>query len=190
MSHAQKARPQSHRCRYPAAGGKAADTKSPAQKALEKLGLKRDIDLALHLPLRYEDETRITKLDEARDGDTIQIEGTVTACDVSYRPRKQLIVTVNDGTDTCTLRFFNFYPSQQKALAVGNRIRARGEVKGGFSGWTMLHPAFKTAGGDLPTALTPVYPTVAGLPQPYRAKPSLAGLARASGVRQNTGLVT
>ena len=62
------------------------------------LGLRRDFDLVLHLPLRYEDETRITKLDEAREGDHLQIEGAVTACEVSYRPRRQLIVTVNDGT--------------------------------------------------------------------------------------------
>ena len=155
------------------------EPKSPAQKALEKLGLKRDIDLALHLPLRYEDETRITRLRDAREGDTIQIEAVVTACEVSFRPRRQLIVTVDDGTDTCTLRFFSFYPSQQKALAVGNRIRARGEAKGGFLGWTMLHPSFRTAGGELPTALTPVYPTVAGLPQPYLRKAVQAGLARA-----------
>ena len=152
---------------------------SAQQKALEKLGLKRDIDLALHLPLRYEDETRITPLRDARDGDAIQIEATVTQCEVGYRPRRQLVVTVDDGTDTCVLRFFNFYPSQQKALAVGNRIRARGEVRGGFMGWTMLHPAFRAAGGDLPTALTPVYPTVAGLSQPYLRKAVLAGLARA-----------
>ncbi len=163
----------------PAAGSKAADTKSAAQKALEKLGLKRDIDLALHLPLRYEDETRITKLRDARDGDTVQIEAVVTNCEITYRPRRQLIVTVDDATDTCTLRFFSFYPSQQKALAEGNRIRARGEVKGGFLGRTMLHPAFKVAGGELPTALTPIYPTVAGLPQPYLRKAVLAGLARA-----------
>ncbi len=152
---------------------------SAPQKALEKLGLKRDIDLALHLPLRYEDETRITALSDAREGDMVQIEAQVTACEVSYRPRRQLVVTVDDGSDTCTLRFFSFYPSQQKALAVGNRIRARGEVKGGFLGRTMLHPAFRTAGGDLPTALTPIYPTVAGLPQPYLRKAVLAGLARA-----------
>jgi ATP-dependent DNA helicase RecG len=158
---------------------RGAEVKSPAQKALEKLGLVRDIDLALHLPLRYEDETRITKLDEARDGDHVQIEATVTACEVSFRPRKQLVVTVNDGTETCTLRFFSFYPSQQKALAVGNRIRARGEIKGGFLGRTMLHPAFRAAGGDLPTVLTPIYPTMAGLPQPYLRKAVLAGLARA-----------
>jgi ATP-dependent DNA helicase RecG len=146
---------------------------------MEKLGLKRDIDLALHLPLRYEDETRITKLRDAREGDTIQIEAVVTACEVSFRPRRQLIVTVNDGSDTCTLRFFSFYPSQQKALAVDNRIRARGEAKGGFLGWTMLHPSFRTAGGDLPSALTPIYPTMAGLAQPYLRKAVLAGLARA-----------
>ncbi len=153
--------------------------KSPIQKALDKLGLRRDIDLALHLPLRYEDETRITRLRDAREGDTVQIEAVVTACEVTLKGRRQLLVTVDDGSDTCTLRFFSFYPSQQKALAVGSRIRARGEVKGGFLGWTMMHPSFRTAGGDLPTALTPVYPTVAGLPQPYLRKVILSGVARA-----------
>jgi ATP-dependent DNA helicase RecG len=102
----------------------------PPQKALLKLGLARDIDLALHLPLRYEDETRIVKLRDAREGDTVQIEATVTSCEVTYRPRRQLLVTVDDGSDTCVLRFFSFYPSQQKALAVGTRLRLRGELKG------------------------------------------------------------
>ena len=152
---------------------------SAPQKALRKLGLNRDIDLALHLPLRYEDETRIVKLRDAREGDTVQIEATVTACEVTYRPRRQLLVTVDDDSDTCVLRFFSFYPSQQKALAVGTRLRLRGELKGGFMGWTMMHPSFRAAGGELPTALTPVYPTVAGLPQPYLRKVVLAGLARA-----------
>jgi ATP-dependent DNA helicase RecG len=154
-------------------------TKSPAQKAMDKLGLRRDIDLALHLPLRYEDETRIVKLSEARDGDTVQIEATVTDCQVAFRPKRQLIAVVDDGTDTCTLRFFNFYPSHQKALAVGARIRVRGEVKTGFMGCTMLHPSFKAAGGALPTALTPVYPTAAALPQAYLRKAVHSGLARA-----------
>ena len=157
----------------------AGDKKTHLQKAIAKLGLHRDIDLALHLPLRYEDETRLTQLRDAREGDTVQIEGVVTQCDITYRPRRQLLVTVDDGSDTCTLRFFSFYPSQQKALAVGNVIRARGEVKGGFLGFTMMHPSFKTAGGDLATALTPIYPTVAGLPQGYLRKVVLGGLARA-----------
>ena len=153
--------------------------KSPLQKALEKLGLRRDIDLALHLPLRYEDETRITRLRDARDGEVVQIEATVTSCEISYRPRRQLVVTVNDGSDTCLLRFFSFYPSQQKALAVGNVLRCRGEVKGGFLGLAMVHPSYKNAGGDLPVALTPVYSTVAGLAQPYLRKVVASGLQRA-----------
>jgi len=152
---------------------------SAPQKALIKMGLTRDIDLALHLPLRYEDETRIVRLRDAREGDTAQIEATVTACEVTYRPRRQLLVTVDDGSDTCTLRFFSFYPSQQKALAVGTRVRVRGELKGGFLGWTMMHPSFRPAGGALPTALTPVYSTVAQLPQAYLRKCVLAALSRA-----------
>jgi ATP-dependent DNA helicase RecG len=152
---------------------------SGPQKALKKLGLARDIDLALHLPMRYEDETQIVKLRDAREGDTVQIEATVTAGEIAFRPRRQLVVTVDDGSDTCVLRFFSFYPSQQKALAPGTRVRLRGELKGGFLGWQMIHPSFKAAGGDLPNALTPIYPTVAGLPQAYLRKVVLSGLKRA-----------
>ncbi len=156
-----------------------ASASNPMQKALGKLGLHRAIDLALHLPLRYEDETRITRLVDAQDGDTVQIEATVTASEVTFRPRRQLLVTVDDGSDTCTLRFFSFYPSQQKALAVGAQVRARGEVRGGFVGWTMVHPSVASARTELPTALTPVYPTVAGLPQAYLRKAVAGGLVRA-----------
>ena len=152
---------------------------SAPQKALRKLGLVRPIDLALHLPLRYEDETRIVRLSDARDGDSVQIEGEVTHQEVTFRPRRQLLVSLNDGTDTAVLRFFNFYPSQQKQMAVGTRIRARGELRGGFAGLTMMHPTVRAAGGALPQALTPVYPTVAQLPQPYLRKAVLAGLAQA-----------
>ncbi|WP_041676593.1 ATP-dependent DNA helicase RecG [Ramlibacter tataouinensis] len=149
------------------------------QKALLKLGLKRDIDLALHLPLRYEDETRITRLADAREGQTVQIEAVVTDNHIAFRPRRQLVVTVDDGSDACVLRFFSFYPSQQKALAVGARIRARGELKGGLLGWQMVHPVCRSAAGELPQALTPVYPTAAGLPQSYLRKAILAALGRA-----------
>ncbi|WP_066267927.1 ATP-dependent DNA helicase RecG [Hydrogenophaga palleronii] len=152
---------------------------SAPQKALHKLGLVRDIDLALHLPLRYEDETRIVTLRGARDGQLAQIEGTVTSSEISFRPRRQLLVTLDDGTDTCTLRFFTFYPAHQKTLALGARVRARGELRGGFLGWTMVHPAFQAAGGELPDALTPVYPTSAQLPQAYIRKAVASGVKRA-----------
>ena len=152
---------------------------SAPQKALHKLGLVRDIDLALHLPLRYEDETRIVRLREARDGEVVQVEGTVTHQEISYRPRRQLLVKLDDGSDSCTLRFFSFYPSHQKTLAVGTRVRVRGEVRGGFLGKTMMHPAFHAAGGELPEALTPVYPSSAQLPQAYLRKAVVSGLKRA-----------
>ena len=148
------------------------------QKALHKLGLRRDIDLALHLPLRYEDETRIVPIASARDGQLAQIEAAVTASEVQLRPRRQLVVQVQDASGDCTLRFFSFYPSQQKTLAVGARLRIRGEMRGGFWGRQMLHPVFRAAGGELPTALTPVYPTAAGLPQPLLRRLVASALTR------------
>ena len=151
---------------------------SPAQKALVKLGLTRPIDLALHLPLRYEDETRITPLRNTREGDMVQIEATVTASEVQLHPRRQLVVTVEDGTGSCELRFFSFYPSHQKTMAVGARLRVRGEVRGGFWGRQMLHPAFRKAEGELPQALTPIYPTVAQLPQAYLRRAVASAMAR------------
>jgi ATP-dependent DNA helicase RecG len=159
------------------AAGKA--TENPQQRALRKLGLVRDIDLALHLPLRYEDETRVVRLADARDGEPLQFEATVISAEVVYRPRRQLRVVVQDGEETCTLRFLNFYPSQQKAMAPGQRVRARGELQGGFGGWSMMHPVVTAAGGPLPDALTPVYSSVAGLSQAYLRKAVRAGLARA-----------
>jgi ATP-dependent DNA helicase RecG len=149
------------------------------QKVLRKLGLVRPIDLALHLPLRYEDETRLVKLRDAREGEVAQLEGRVTHAEVRSGGHRQLLVTLDDGSGTCLLRFFTFYPSQQKALAVGNLIRVRGEIRGGFAGLTMMHPVVKPAGAELATALTPVYPTAAGLPQAYLRRVVQTGLARA-----------
>ncbi len=161
-----------------AAASKNAAKPSPAQQAMRKLGLVRDIDLALHLPLRYEDETRITLLKNAREGDTVQIEATVTDCEVQLRPRRMLKITVDDGSATCQLTFFSFYASQQKAMAVGTRWRIRGEVKGGFWGRQMLHPTYKKPEGALPQALTPIYPVAHGLPQAYIRRAVASALQR------------
>jgi ATP-dependent DNA helicase RecG len=174
------AKPTAKKATEPQAKQSVSKPLTAPQKALRKLGLNRAIDLALHLPLRYEDETRIVRLAETREGDVAQIEATVTSCEVAYKPRRQLLVVVDDGSDSCTLRFFNFYPSQQKALAVGNRLRLRGEVRGGFMGRTMMHPSFHAAGGELPNALTPIYPTSAGLPQSYLRKAVHGGVLHAA----------
>jgi ATP-dependent DNA helicase RecG len=153
---------------------------SAPQRAMARLGLVRDIDLALHLPLRYEDETRIDTLADAREGDTLQVEVTVSECRVEFRPRRQLVVrSIDDSGEVLVLRFLNFYPSQQKALAAGARVRVRGELRGGFLGREMVHPAVKPASAPLPTALTPVYPTSAQLPQAYLRKAIASALPRA-----------
>ena len=134
---------------------------------LAKLGLKGDSDFVLHLPLRYEDETRITPLCDARPGVAAQFEVEVTDCEVAYRPRRQLIARVRDAGGVLSLRFLNFYPSQQKVLQPGTRLRVFGEVHEGYLGPEIIHPRFHAvaAGEALPEGLTPVYPTTAGLGQ-------------------------
>jgi len=160
----------------------AAREKTAPQRAMERLGLVRDIDLALHLPLRYEDETRLDAIARLRDGAVAQIQATVVDSRVEQRSRRQLLVRVADDSGELLLRFLNFYPSQQKLLSVGQRVRARGEVRGGFLGREMVHPLVKAVDDNtpLPTALTPVYPASAQLPQAYLRKAVGAAPARAS----------
>ena len=148
---------------------------------MERLGLVRDIDLALHLPLRYEDETQLQPIAHTRDGQTAQVEGVVREAQVELRSRRQLVVRLADDSGEITLRFLNFYPSHQKVLARSQRVRVRGEVRGGFLGREMVHPVFKAVepGAPLPSALTPVYPSSAQLPQVYLRKAITAALGRA-----------
>ncbi len=164
------------------AGGETPAARSAPQKAMEKMGLTRDIDLALHLPLRYEDETTLTPLDRARDGDTLQCEGEVIESRIEMRGRRQLLVKLRDDDGALlTLRFLHFYPAHQKTLAVGARVRVRGEIRVGFFGREMVHPNFRKVDADTPlaTSLTPVYPTSAQLPQAYLRKAVASALRRA-----------
>ena len=158
-----------------------APEKSAPQKALEKMGLVRPIDYALHLPIRYEDETRLVPIAALREGVVAQVEGVVSHAEVQLRGRRIFVVKIDDGGEVLTLRFLNFYPSHQKSLAPGHRVRVRGEPRGGFFGYEMVHPTFKVVAEDTPlaTALTPVYSTSAQLPQLYMRKAVDANLARA-----------
>ncbi|MBH2022760.1 ATP-dependent DNA helicase RecG, partial [Neisseria meningitidis] len=137
-------------------------------KKLDKLNLHTAWDLVLHLPLRYEDETHIMPIKDAPIGVPCQVEGEVIHQEVTFKPRKQLIVQIADGSGSVLfLRFIHFYASHQKQTAVGKRIRAVGEIKHGFYGDEMIHPKIRDAeGGGLAESLTPVYPTVNGLNQP------------------------
>jgi ATP-dependent DNA helicase RecG len=168
--------------RKPAAPAKAKAKANTSESKLAKLGLRSDMDLVLHLPLRYEDETKVLSIHEAgfMAGSAAQVEGVVTECDIQYRPRRQLVVTLADDSSQLVMRFLNFYGSQVKQLACGTRVRARGEVRHGFFGAEMVHPTYKVVqeGDPLPNALTPVYPAGEGLSQAYLRKTIANALTR------------
>ena len=159
-------------------------TKRPPT-ALEKMGLDSPMALALHLPSRYEDETELFTIEESLGlgrFHAIQTQGVVIRQQVTFRPRRQLLVTLEDDTASLQLRFLNFYPSQQKQMAVGNHLRVRGEVRDGYLGAEMVHPTIRTVTQDapLPTSLTPVYPASAGVSQTIIRKAVLVALRDAS----------
>ena len=136
-------------------------------KKLARLGIRSRADLVYHLPLRYEDETRLTPLGQAVPGSPVLIETRVRRVDVVYRGKRQMLV----HCEGIVLRFMHFYPNQklafESALARGQVVRAYGEVKPGRSGAEMIHPRcrFVVPGSPLPGTLTPVYPTTEGLSQ-------------------------
>jgi len=153
-----------------------------------KLGYDRAADLVLHLPLRYEDETRLTPVDAAPHGQPVQVEATVVEQEVRRHPRRQLIVTFRDShpdmpEDTPPIRFqsrwLHFYPSQLTQLAPGVRVRLFGELRPGLFGSEMVHPRYRVVKPETPLAdeLTPVYPTVAGISQAAIRKAVQAALA-------------
>ncbi|WP_024301364.1 ATP-dependent DNA helicase RecG [Pseudogulbenkiania sp. MAI-1] len=167
-------------------------------KRLEKLGIRRRFDLILHLPLRYEDETHLYPIAQAPYGQPALVEGEVVAQEVQYRPRKQLLVQLEDKSGALMLRFIHFYPNHLKQLAQGKRVRALGEVRRGFHGDEMVHPKIREVleGDPLADSLTPVYPTVNGLTQPVlrrliHAELKAQALAETlpEAVRQRLGLV-
>ncbi|MGE5945979.1 MAG: ATP-dependent DNA helicase RecG, partial [Betaproteobacteria bacterium] len=165
-----------------AAGAGAPIRASEAlRKKLARIGLHREADLLVHLPLRYEDETVITPVARAATGRPVQVEVVVRSNEVQFRPRRQMVVHAGDESGEITLRFFSFYPSQQAAMSEGSRLRAFGEVRGGFFGLEMVHPRFHRVAEDdpLPVELTPIYPSTAGVANSALQK--LIGQALAEG---------
>ncbi|MBT4385248.1 MAG: ATP-dependent DNA helicase RecG [Betaproteobacteria bacterium] len=136
---------------------------------LNRLGISRPEDLLVFFPIRYEDETQIFEIMGAPERESVQIEVTVIQAKVEFRPRRQLVVTVEDCSGRAILRFLHFYPSQQRALEPGSRIRALGELRIGRQRIReMVHPKCKkiVEHDQLPSTLTPIYATTKGLTQP------------------------
>ena len=140
--------------------------KTTAEKLLQ-LGLADVMDLLFHLPLRYEDKTRITPIDELKGFSYAQVEGEITKSYVTQGRRPILVCEIDDGSQFMQLKFFNFYYSQKIKMRAGVKIRAYGEVKHGLHGMEIIHPEFSL--GDkqpkLARSLTPIYPKSEGISQ-------------------------
>jgi ATP-dependent DNA helicase RecG len=137
---------------------------------LEKIGLLSAQDMLFHLPLRYEDKTRITTVRDLLVGTSTNIIGEITDNQITHGKRRMMVVTLNDGTGNIQLCFFSFSASQRNSLAVGKNIRCYGEVKRGPRGYQIVHPEYKALDDDraltpVEETLTPVYPTTDGLRQ-------------------------
>ena len=163
-----------------------------------KLGIHHLRDLLLHLPMRYEDQTRVRAIGELAVGESVVVEGVVEHAETVFRPRRQFVALLravgddggNNFSPRLTLRYFNFYPSITQALKVGTTARVFGEIREGRYGLEMVHPIFKKADAEAvavpeialdsevaPAAkLTPMYPSAAGVAQ--SAIRTLVGKAR------------
>ena len=136
-------------------------------KKLKKLGILNSLDLLLHIPLRYIDETKIDLIKDIRPGSMCQIEAKIISIEVSYRPRKNLTVYVQDVSGELKLRFINLYPSQIKQFEEGMILRVYGEIKSNSFLFEMVHPQYEIIFIDTPLKnfYTPVYPLTEGLSQ-------------------------
>jgi ATP-dependent DNA helicase RecG len=134
---------------------------------LERLGIRSVTDLLFHLPLRYQDRTRVIPMGSLRSGDEGVVEGVVEHAETVYRGRRMLLVRLADGTGSVTLRFFHFSAAQQQGLVRGVRLRCFGEARRGQAGLEFVHPEYRSVNGGstVDDTLTPIYPATEGLHQ-------------------------
>ncbi|MBB1290009.1 ATP-dependent DNA helicase RecG [Pseudoalteromonas sp. SR43-6] len=136
---------------------------------LLKLGILTVQDMLFHLPLRYEDRTRLYAINELSLHSHVSVEATIETSQITFGKRRMLVCQINDGTGRLTLRFFNFTAAQKNAFSAGKIIRCFGEVRRGRVGFEMSHPEYSISDTSneqpVATTLTPVYSTTEGLKQ-------------------------
>ena len=137
---------------------------------LAKVGLENLQDVLFHLPLRYQDRTRVVPIGALKPGQDAVIEGVVSGTDVVMGRRRSLVVRLGDGSGVISLRFFHFSNAQKEGLKRGTHVRCYGEARPGASGLEIYHPEYRALNGSEPAppveqTLTPIYPSTEGLTQ-------------------------
>ena len=152
------------------------------EEKLAKVGLENLQDILFHLPLRYQDRTRVTPIGALRPGQDAVVEGVVSGADVVMGKRRSLLVRLQDGSGTLSLRFYHFSQAQKENLKRGTHLRCYGEARPGASGLEIYHPEYRALNDDTPApveqTLTPIYPTTEGLTQQRLRQLSSQALAR------------
>ena len=156
---------------------------------LGRLGLRTVQDVLFHLPLRYQDRTRLAPIGSLRAGQEAMFCGNIELSDVVYRGRRNLLCRVADGSGSILLRFFHFSLAQQNTLQRGAHLRCFGEVRNGPTGPEVVHPEYELLpAGVKPepeSRLTPVYPVTEGVHQ-LSLRRLIAGVldTRLQGIRE------
>ncbi|MCQ4253893.1 ATP-dependent DNA helicase RecG [Stutzerimonas stutzeri] len=135
---------------------------------LARVGLETLQDVLFHLPLRYQDRTRVVPIGALRPGQDAVIEGVVSGADIVMGRRRSLLVRLQDGSGTLSLRFYHFSQAQKEAMKRGTQLRCYGEARPGASGLEIYHPEYRALTGEpapVEQTLTPIYPTTEGLTQ-------------------------
>ena len=135
---------------------------------LARVGLETLQDVLFHLPLRYQDRTRVVPIGALRPGQDAVVEGVVSGADIVMGRRRSLLVRLQDGSGTLSLRFYHFSQAQKEAMKRGTQLRCYGEARPGASGLEIYHPEYRALTGEpapVEQTLTPIYPTTEGLTQ-------------------------
>ncbi len=137
---------------------------------LKRLEIYNIQDVLFHLPMRYEDRTKVTPLGSIRPGQQVLVEGIIDHSEVKFmgRGRRSLLCYLSDDTGAVVLRFFHFNKAQQSNLGNGVRLRCFGEIRRGAHRLEIIHPEYQVVqqrDAPIEQSLTPVYPKTEGVHQ-------------------------
>ena len=147
------------------------DLKGVGQKGLiklNKIGIYSLEDLLFHLPIRYNDKTKLSKISDLEPGKKFLFEGKVDKANVIFFKKRMFVVRISDETASIQLRFFYFNKSQIKNFTIGKNVRCFGELRLANNVKEVVHPEcqfFENERPPLDEFLTPVYPLTEGLHQ-------------------------